>query len=158
MDKHQRHNVKRVVITSSVAAILEPKDTTPYTFTEASYISSVLYSLNSNPMYQADWNNYSPNLVEKEGKNAPAGQKYRASKTLAERSAWEFVEKHREVIKFDLTTINPVLVSLVDLERISMFRSLILKTLPKVFGVRVRCIFRASGFLTQYAFDRITLS
>ncbi|KAF8332666.1 D-lactaldehyde dehydrogenase [Cantharellus anzutake] len=81
-------NVKRVVITSSVAAVIFPTES-PYTFTEK------------------DWNTYSPDLIKKEGKNAPQGHKYQASKTLAEHAAWEFMKANEGNIKFDLVTINP---------------------------------------------------
>ncbi|KAF8314102.1 D-lactaldehyde dehydrogenase [Clavulina sp. PMI_390] len=89
----QKHapTVKRVVITSSGAAIMTPKQA-PYTWSEA------------------DWNTSSPGLVEKLGKKASAGDKYRASKTLAEKAAWEFVEANRDQISFDLVTINPTLI------------------------------------------------
>lgn len=36
---------------------------------------------------------------------------YSASKVLAERGAWEFVEKNKESINFDLVSINPSFVS-----------------------------------------------
>jgi len=84
-------DVRRVVITSSVAAITSPKDK-PYIFTED------------------DWNTYSPALIEKEGRAANGSQKYRASKALSERAAWEFVKKNQLSINFDLVTINPTLV------------------------------------------------
>jgi len=80
--------VKRVVITASAASIITPKDK-PYAFTEA------------------DWNDHSPAIVEKLGAKAPQGDKYRASKTLAEKAAWEYVEKNKELISFDLVVMNP---------------------------------------------------
>jgi hypothetical protein len=49
-------------------------------------------------------------LIEKEGRAANGGQKYRASKTLSERAAWEFVKKNRLSVSFDLVMINPTLV------------------------------------------------
>lgn len=88
--------VKRIVVTSSVAAIISPKDPGTYTFTEA------------------DWNDFSPDLVEREGKKAPGMHKYMASKTLAERAAWKFVEdeekKQNGKLGWDLVTINPPMV------------------------------------------------
>lgn len=36
---------------------------------------------------------------------------YGASKVLAERGAWEFVEKNKDSINFDLVAINPSFVS-----------------------------------------------
>ncbi|MCO5584911.1 hypothetical protein L7F22_038843 [Adiantum nelumboides] len=82
-------NVKRVIITSSFAAIFDrAKATPPQTFTEA------------------DWNESDPIQSEKEGNaQSPALNAYRASKTLAERAAWEFVEANKP--SFDLATINP---------------------------------------------------
>jgi len=81
-------SVKRVVVTSSIAAINEPKDK-PYVFTEA------------------DWNNSDPKKVEEKGRDAEGGSKYQASKTLAEHAAWDFLEKNKSNISFDLATINP---------------------------------------------------
>lgn len=82
-------SVKRVVITSSVAAIVSPKEKTPFTFTEE------------------DWNEVSTAAVEKLGSKARPADKYNASKTLAERAAWAFVEEKKGSISFDLVTINP---------------------------------------------------
>lgn len=85
--------VKRVVITSSVAAITEPnKEPKPYNFTEK------------------DWNEYSIDIVEKQGRAAPVFHWYRASKSLAEQAAWNFV-KGAPNVQFDLVTINPPFVS-----------------------------------------------
>lgn len=75
--------VKRVVITSSFAAIVNPKQHPPS------------YS-------EKDWNPLTweealdPSLV------------YRGSKTFAEKAAWEFVEKEKP--NFDIATVNPPLV------------------------------------------------
>lgn len=80
--------MKRVVITSSVAAIISPR-TPPYTFTES------------------DWNDASPKAVEEKGRKAPNGDKYSASKTLAEKAAWKFVEENEGGLGFDLSVINP---------------------------------------------------
>lgn len=86
--------VKRVVITSSVSAIIEPKSPDSktgkaYTFTES------------------DWNNASPKKIEEQGSKAPPGDKYNASKSLAERAAWDFIQENKSDVKFDLVTINP---------------------------------------------------
>jgi nucleoside-diphosphate-sugar epimerase len=90
--------VRRVVITSSGAAILR-EDPNPITFTEA------------------DWNNQCLEILKKyedEGRKdeAPNVVKYRASKTLAERSAWEFVNspENKSRINWDLVVLNPPLV------------------------------------------------
>lgn len=78
--------VKRVVITSSFAAVVEPHE----------------------PVYEyseKDWNETSPRMVEEKGKETDPFHAYRASKTLAERAAWDFVDKEKP--GFDLATINP---------------------------------------------------
>ncbi|GAA5914375.1 SDR family oxidoreductase [Sporobolomyces salmoneus] len=82
--------IKRVVITSSFAAIVNPYDPV-YVFKE-----------------DEDWNEYSPKQVEEKGKDVDPAQAYRASKTLAERAAWDFIEKEKP--GFDLATINPPLI------------------------------------------------
>lgn len=83
--------VKRVVITSSFAAIVDNNGKRmPYTYTEA------------------DWNISDAEGSAKEGDQQTPLNAYRASKTLAERAAWEFVETND--ISFDLATINPPLV------------------------------------------------
>ncbi|OAP59771.1 hypothetical protein AYL99_04773 [Fonsecaea erecta] len=76
--------VKRVVITSSFAAIINPKS------------HEKVYS-------EKNWNP----VTEEEATQDPATT-YRASKTFAERAAWEFVEKEKP--NFDVATINPPLV------------------------------------------------
>lgn len=80
--------VKRVVITSSVGAIVRDEPT-PITFTEK------------------DWNQQSLDLVNELGEKAPNMVKYRASKTAAEKAAWKFVEDHKQEIKWDVTCLNP---------------------------------------------------
>ncbi|KIJ56318.1 hypothetical protein M422DRAFT_23608 [Sphaerobolus stellatus SS14] len=84
-------NVKRVVITSSNAAIapMSKPDDLPKIFDEAS------------------WNNTAVEVTEKEGRHAHPGQIYRASKVLAERAAWEFVDSHKNEINWDLITLQP---------------------------------------------------
>lgn len=84
-------SVKRVVVTSSVAAVLEVVPDAPI-FTEN------------------DWNNLSVKEVETKGKDASPADAYRASKTLAEKAAWAFVEQNKEKISFDLVVINPPMV------------------------------------------------
>lgn len=85
----QEPKVKRVVITASFACVVEPKEPV-YTFTEK------------------DWNNFSTQQVEEKGDDCDKSQMYRASKTLAERAAWDFVDKEKP--SFDLTTIQPPLI------------------------------------------------
>ncbi|KAJ7436322.1 D-lactaldehyde dehydrogenase [Mycena latifolia] len=81
-------SVKRVVVTSSAAAI-QQVESEPKTFSEL------------------DWNEQAPVEVAEMGRAAPDMTKYRASKTLAERAAWEFVEKHRSEIAWDLVVLHP---------------------------------------------------
>ncbi|KAF8880900.1 hypothetical protein CPB84DRAFT_1792190 [Gymnopilus junonius] len=80
--------VKRIVVTSSTASILNPSD-------KPSVLS------------ERDWNTSSPKEVEEKGADAPPMVIYRASKTLAEKSAWQFVEEHKSELKWDLAVINP---------------------------------------------------
>lgn len=77
--------VKRVIITSSFAAIVDPKKRAGHVYTEQ------------------DWDPIS----EKEAYQNPLSA-YRASKTFAERAAWDFVEQEKP--NFSLTTCNPPLV------------------------------------------------
>ncbi|KAH7884064.1 hypothetical protein F5I97DRAFT_1646596 [Phlebopus sp. FC_14] len=111
--KDESSKVQRIVITSSGAAILRDKPEVQI-FTEE------------------DWNTQCLEILdefEKKGKkeDAPNMMKYRASKTLAERSesdsplcvlicvypprscvgAWEFVKENEQRIKWDLSTLNP---------------------------------------------------
>ncbi|EJT49756.1 hypothetical protein A1Q1_01112 [Trichosporon asahii var. asahii CBS 2479] len=79
--------VQRLVITSSYASILENRDPGTATFTED------------------DWNQQSIDAVEKEGTEAWRMHWYRASKTLAERAAWKYVEENKP--SWDLVTVCP---------------------------------------------------
>ncbi len=81
--------VRRVVITSSFAAILDAdKVGKPDTvFTEASWNPVTIDNIHESP-----------------------ATAYRASKTLAERAAWDFVGDKKNGVKFDLVTVNPPLV------------------------------------------------
>jgi hypothetical protein len=84
-------SLKRLILTSSVAAVRE--DTTvPRVFTES------------------NWNNSSVDAVKTKGSEAGPVATYLASKTLAEKAAWEFVAAHRSEISWDLVAINPPLV------------------------------------------------
>src|SRR5438045_1662606 len=85
--------VKKVVITSSFASIL--------TGDKGNWPGHV-YS-------EKDWNP----ITEEEAISNPVNA-YRASKTLAEKAAWEFVE--REKPNFTLATINPPMVGPNDLK------------------------------------------
>ncbi|KAG8853840.1 methylglyoxal reductase (NADPH-dependent) gre2 [Tulasnella sp. 330] len=88
--KKNAPGIKRVVITSSTASIVHEKASRTFDDT--------------------DWNVTSPNEVEQKGKNASQWHKYRASKVLAERAAWEFLKDNKDSIAFDLVTICPPLV------------------------------------------------
>lgn len=88
--KKNNPKVKRVVITSSVAAIMDSTAKPPVTFTEA------------------DWNPVSIKECEEKGRDAAPGDKYRASKTLAEKAFWKYIEDEKP--SFDGATINPPLV------------------------------------------------
>ncbi|KAH6851110.1 hypothetical protein B0I37DRAFT_373218 [Chaetomium sp. MPI-CAGE-AT-0009] len=81
--------VRRVVVTSSFAAIVDEAHITDasHTFSEASW----------NPVTLADVH------------RSPATA-YRASKTLAERAAWAFVRDAANGAGFDLVTVNPPMV------------------------------------------------
>ncbi|RMZ92521.1 hypothetical protein DV736_g216, partial [Chaetothyriales sp. CBS 134916] len=82
--KKSAPTVTRVVITSSFAAIIN--------------------SANHSPTYnEADWN-----PVKLEEASNDASTAYRASKTLAEKAAWDFVEKEKP--NFSVSTINPPVV------------------------------------------------
>lgn len=83
--KKSAPTVKRVVITSSVAAILDPNKLVGKKYSEA------------------DW---CP-VTEAEAFESPRNG-YRASKTFAEKAAWHFVEKEKP--NFTLTSCNPSLV------------------------------------------------
>ncbi|KAJ7599044.1 D-lactaldehyde dehydrogenase [Mycena floridula] len=80
--------VKRIVVTSSCASVLSIHDE-PKVFSES------------------DWNEQAIKQVEELGKSAPAQVVYRASKTLAEKAAWAFVEKNKAEIGWDLVVLNP---------------------------------------------------
>lgn len=82
--------VQRVVVTSSVAAVLD-----------GSKPAGTIYTEN-------DWNVSSLKAVEEKGKDAAGGDKYRASKTLAEKAAWAEVQTKKPT--WDLATINPPMV------------------------------------------------
>lgn len=79
--------VKRVVVTSSFASILDSSRPVPTTYSEK------------------DWNESSVKNAKEQGNKQDGLDAYRASKTMAERAAWEFVEQNKP--KWDLATINP---------------------------------------------------
>ncbi|RXW23016.1 hypothetical protein EST38_g2831 [Candolleomyces aberdarensis] len=89
-------NVKRVVYTSSTNAIFQEPLTSPHTvFTEA------------------DWG-CGPEILKEQGSKASGFVKYMASKTLAERAAWEYYRQSQlkegnkeEGGAWDLVVLNP---------------------------------------------------
>jgi nucleoside-diphosphate-sugar epimerase len=85
--KKNAPSVKRVVITSSFASIVNGSK---------GYNVGHVYS-------EADWN---PVTIEQAYENPSNG--YRASKTFAEKAAWEFVEKEKP--NFTISTMCPPLV------------------------------------------------
>jgi nucleoside-diphosphate-sugar epimerase len=78
-------SVKRVIITSSFASIIHPNKVSNITFSEK------------------DWNP----VTEEEATKDPSTA-YRASKTFAEKAAWDFLEKEKP--NFSISTICPPLV------------------------------------------------
>ncbi|TFK23744.1 D-lactaldehyde dehydrogenase [Coprinopsis marcescibilis] len=81
-------DVKRIVITSSCAAVINGTPTgVPYT--------------------EKDWNETSLKEVEEQGRKAAPMTKYRASKTLAEKAAWDFYNSHKDQVKWDVAVLNP---------------------------------------------------
>ncbi|EAS36607.3 ketoreductase [Coccidioides immitis RS] len=83
--KNSAPTVKRVVVTSSFAAILDQAKPPTYVYSEA---------------------DFNPTTEEDATKNPFLG--YRASKALAEKAAWDFIEKEKP--NFTLATCNPPLV------------------------------------------------
>ncbi|RPD52415.1 NAD(P)-binding protein [Lentinus tigrinus ALCF2SS1-7] len=59
---------------------------------------------------EADWNEPAIREVETKGATASGFAKYSASKTLAERAAWNFWNKYRAEVAWDLVVLNPTYV------------------------------------------------
>ncbi|PCH42494.1 NAD(P)-binding protein [Wolfiporia cocos MD-104 SS10] len=85
-------SVKRIVFTSSCGTVAEHGHTTPRVFSEA------------------DWNRSSLVEVQEKGHDASPLAKYRASKVMGERAAWDFFEKNKGGLSWDLVVLNPPLV------------------------------------------------
>ncbi|KAF8311726.1 NAD(P)-binding protein [Clavulina sp. PMI_390] len=87
-------NVRRVVMTSSAASLLE-------------YIES------PSSFNEVDWKRYSTVYVDKHCRKASIPLIYRESKVISEQAAWNFAATHRagsnNPVKFDLVTVQPVL-------------------------------------------------
>ena len=83
--------LKRVIFTSSCVAAFEVT-TVPRVFNESS------------------WNEAAVEAVKTKGSAAGPFIIYCASKTLAEKAAWEFVAAHNSEISWDLTVVNPSII------------------------------------------------
>ena len=83
--------LKRLILTSSLVAVREVT-TVPRTFSES------------------NWNEAAVESVKTRGSAAGPVTIYLASKTLAEKAAWEFVATHESEISWDLVVINPPLI------------------------------------------------
>ena len=86
--KQYGNDVKRVVLTSSCTAIATSRG-------EAGVRD------------ETDWNEWSVEEVRTKGRDAHPLDKYRASKTLAERAAWDFWNGHKSEVGWDLVVLNP---------------------------------------------------
>ncbi|KAJ3884279.1 hypothetical protein GG344DRAFT_26992, partial [Lentinula edodes] len=84
----KKFSIQRIVVTSSTAAIIS-------TLPEPKVFSEL------------DWNEQAIEEVKKQGKNASQAAKYRASKTLAEKAAWEFYKASNTNRSCDLVVLNP---------------------------------------------------
>ncbi|UZJ55519.1 hypothetical protein CBS101457_004839 [Exobasidium rhododendri] len=84
-------NIKRVIITSSFAAILDR--------------NAPGHAQGTKTYTEADWNVSDPTESGEVGNAQAPINAYRASKTLAEKAAWEFHEAHQPT--WDLATVNP---------------------------------------------------
>ncbi|KAJ3040890.1 methylglyoxal reductase (NADPH-dependent) gre2 [Rhizophlyctis rosea] len=88
---HGASTVKRVIVTSSAAAILD--------FAKLS---------SGQILTEDDWNNTSLEECKQKGENAGVAAAYLASKSEAEKAAWKFIEEKKP--SFTLTTLLPVFV------------------------------------------------
>ncbi|CAA7262107.1 unnamed protein product [Cyclocybe aegerita] len=85
-------NVKRIVITSSCAALINTGLSKPTVFTEEG------------------WNETAVKEAEEQGDKTHPGVIYCAAKVLAERFAWKFYEEHKSEVGWGITTILPAFV------------------------------------------------
>ncbi|KAF9651439.1 D-lactaldehyde dehydrogenase, partial [Thelephora ganbajun] len=79
--------IKRIIIFSSVVSIGISRVNSEYT--------------------EEEWNDEAVDDVKVKGKESNGLTKYMASKTLAERAAWELYYKHKASLPWDLAAINP---------------------------------------------------
>ncbi|PPQ89823.1 hypothetical protein CVT25_007524 [Psilocybe cyanescens] len=113
------HNVKRIILTSSTAAIWRLNVTeseAPVTFDETNWCDDSLAE------------------VRERGSKAPMLAKYSASKALSEKAAWEFYHDHQKEVGWDLVALLPAMVPLTDTKSIS--------GLPDSLGWWFRSIFQ----------------
>ncbi|KAF8873071.1 D-lactaldehyde dehydrogenase [Infundibulicybe gibba] len=87
--KNGSPSLKRVVFTSSCAAVRNEMTSRAEPFTEN------------------NWNDASVQVVEEKGRDAASISKYRASKTLAEKAAWDLYNEHKSELKWDFAVIIP---------------------------------------------------
>ncbi|KAH6907385.1 hypothetical protein BKA70DRAFT_1563288 [Coprinopsis sp. MPI-PUGE-AT-0042] len=90
-----KNDIKRVVLTSSFAAAASSSDPPPNP---------------PRPLTEENWNESALKAVKEKGAEAGVQHIYSASKVLAERAAWDFVEKHESEISWDITTFVPPMV------------------------------------------------
>ncbi|KAG9118550.1 methylglyoxal reductase (NADPH-dependent) gre2, partial [Ceratobasidium sp. 392] len=116
IEKHAP-GIQRVVVTSSAAAIADTSKPTGTIFAEV----KAGLDLSQDPRHikivlQDDWNTFSTKEVEKKGSAAAGADKYRASKTLAEKAAWVEVEAKKPT--WDLV-LGPIMHQLDDLANLN---------------------------------------
>ncbi|KAF8877683.1 hypothetical protein BD779DRAFT_1237798 [Infundibulicybe gibba] len=87
--KNGSPSLKRIVFTSSCGAVRSDRPA------------------NAEPFTEDDWNDTAVKAVEEKGRDAPGWAKYRASKTLAEKAAWDLYNKHKPELKWDFVVILP---------------------------------------------------
>ncbi|KAF8875091.1 hypothetical protein CPB84DRAFT_1966828 [Gymnopilus junonius] len=86
---HFGKKVKRIVITSSSAAIHR-------VITQPTHIFD-----------ETQWGDEAIEIVQEKGRDAPPMMKYKASKTLAEKAAWDFYNQHKNEVQWDLVVLHP---------------------------------------------------
>lgn len=79
--------VKRVVLTSSVVAVFHYQEGLQHT--------------------ESHWNERILEVIKEKGDKSAPGELYTASKTLAEKAAWQFMDDNKGRINFDLVAVNP---------------------------------------------------
>ncbi|KAK7456490.1 hypothetical protein VKT23_010740 [Stygiomarasmius scandens] len=81
--------LKRIIITSSGASMTAGGSPEPITISEK------------------NWNESSVKECEEKGRDASGIAKYSASKILSEKAGWDFYEKHKSEIGWDVTFLHP---------------------------------------------------